>query len=117
MRRLAASAIGKLAGLVADPQSAVTALQTLLQDHFPQVRQYTAKALSAFGSAAQCSLSDLRDMATSPAEPQYNNNCAKLAIRLIEEARRIAESQAVQCCQRCGVKLEADEFVRSQKAF
>ena len=117
VRKLAASAIGKLAGLVAEPNAAVQALQLLLQDHFPQVRQYTAKALSAYGGAAQCALSDLRDMAISPVEPQYNNNCAKRAIELIEEARRIAESQAVHCCQRCGVKLEADEFVRSQKAF
>jgi hypothetical protein len=88
-----------------------------LRDPFPQVRQYVAKAIGAYGADAQSALSDLRDMAVSPAEPPYNNNCAKRAIELIEEARRIAESQAVHCCQRCGVKLEADEFVRSQKAF
>ncbi len=116
VRKLAASAIGKLASLV-EGQTAVRALQPMLRDPFPQVRQYVAKALSAYGADAQNALSDLRDMAISPAEPQYNNNCAKRAIEIIEEARRIAESQAVHCCQRCGVRLEADEFVRSQKAF
>ncbi len=116
VRKLAASAIGKLAGL-ADAAQAVFALIPLLRDPFPQVRQYVAKAIGAYGADAQSALSDLRDMAVSPAEPPYNNNCAKRAIELIEEARRIAESQAVHCCQRCGVKLEADEFVRSQKAF
>jgi len=116
VRKLAASAIGKLAGL-ADAETAVKALIPLLRDSFPQVRQYTAKAIGAYGAEAHSALSDLRDMAISPVEPQYNNNCAKRAIELIEEARRIAESQAVHCCQRCGVKLEADEFVRSQKAF
>ncbi len=116
VRRLAASAIGKLAGL-ADSRAAVSALQPMLQDHFPQVRQYAAKALGVYGAAAQSVLPDLRDMAISPVEPPYNNNCAKRAIELIEEARRIEESQAVHCCQRCGVQLESDEFVRSQKAF
>jgi hypothetical protein len=116
VRRLAASAIGKLAGFV-DGQTAVSALQPMLQDHFPQVRQYAAKALGAYGATAKSVLSDLRDMAISPVELPYNNNCAKRAIELIEEARRIEESQAVHCCQRCGVKLAADEFVSSQKAF
>lgn len=116
VRKLAASAIGKLGGL-ADAEQAVSALIPLLRDHFPQVRQYTAKAIGAYGAGAHSALSDLRDMAISPVEPGYNNSCAKRAIELIEEARRIAESQAVHCCQRCGVKLEHDEFLRSQKAF
>jgi hypothetical protein len=116
VRKLAASAIGKLAGL-ADANRAVSTLVPLLHDPFPQVRQYTAKALGAYGAAAFDALPDLRDMAVSPVEPPYNNNCAKRTIELIEEARRIAESQAIHCCQRCGVKLEHDEFVRSQKAF
>jgi len=116
VRKLAASAIGKLAGL-ADAKQAVAALIPLLHDPFPQVRQYTAKAIGAYGAAAHEALSDLRDMAVSPVEPPYINNCSKRAIELIEEARRIAESQAVHCCQRCGVKLEHDEYVRSQQAF
>jgi hypothetical protein len=116
VRRLAASAIGKLAGLP-DSKSAVAALQLLLQDSYPQVRQYAAKALSAYGAGAKCALADLRDMAISPVEKEYNNNCAKCAIEIIEEASRIEERQAEHCCQRCGVKLEPDEYVRSQKAF
>jgi len=116
VRRLAASAIGKLAGL-ADSVAAVAALQPLLRDDFPQVRQYTAKALGCYGSAAKGVLADLRDMAISPVEKEYNNNCAKQAIELIEEASRITERQAVHCCRRCGVKLEPDEYIRSHKAF
>ena len=116
VRRLAVSAIGKLAGL-ADAAMAVSALVPMLRDAKPQVRQYVARALSAHGIAAKCALADLRDMAISPVEKEYNNNGAKRAIELIEEASRIAERQAVHCCQRCGVELEHDEFVRSQKAF
>lgn len=116
VRRLAASAIGKLAGL-ADAKNAVTALQPLLQDSYPQVRQYAAKALGCYGSAAKVALADLRDMAISPVEKEYNNESAKKAIEVIEEASRIKEKQAVHCCQRCGVKLESDEYIRSHKAF
>jgi hypothetical protein len=116
VRRLAASAIGKLAGL-ADAKSAVAALQSLLQDSHPQVRQYAAKALGVYGTVARCVLADLRDMAISPVEKEYNNESAKKAIELIEEAGRIEEQQAEHCCKRCGVKLEPDEYVRSHKAF
>jgi len=116
VRRLAASAIGKLAGLV-DPDVAVSALVPMLRDAKPQVRQYAASAVSAFGSAAKSALPDLRDMAISPVEKEYNNTGAKRAIGVIEEASRIAEKQAVHCCQRCGVKLEHDEFTRSHQAF
>ncbi|MCF7817429.1 MAG: HEAT repeat domain-containing protein [Kiritimatiellales bacterium] len=116
VRRLAASAIGKLAGL-ADAEKAVSALVPMLRDAKPQVRQYAARALSAYGNMAKCALPDLRDMAISPVEQEYNNHGAKRAIEVIEEASRIEERQAVHCCQRCGVELEADEFARSQKAF
>lgn len=116
VRRLAASAIGKLAGLVA-AEAAVSALVPMLRDPKPQVRQYAASALSTFGSAAKSALPDLRDMAIRPIEKEYNNTGAKRAIGVIEEACRIAERQAVYCCQRCGVRLEHDEYVRSHKAF
>lgn len=116
VRRLAASAIGKLAGL-AEAREAVAALLPLLQDRHPQVRQYSVKALKVYGVAARGALPDLRDMAISPVEKDYNQRDAKLAVETIEEALRIAEAQTVHCCQRCGVRLEADEYVRSQKAF
>lgn len=116
VRRLAASGIGKLAGL-GDAKKAISALVPMLRDAKPQVRQYATRALSAYGSEAKPALPDLRDMAISPVEKEYNNNGAKRAIGIIEEASRIEERQATHCCQRCGVELEADEFARSQKAF
>lgn len=115
VRKLAASAIGKLAQL-ADAQQAVNTLQPLLRDDFPQVRQYTAKALSAYGKDAIQALSDLRDMAVNPAETQYNQNGAKRATETIEEARQIEERRAEHCCQRCGVKLEHDEETEALSA-
>lgn len=116
VRRLAVSAIGKLAGL-ADARDAVPALQARLLDAHPQVRQYAIKALSAYGVAASPALSDLEDMAKNPIEKEYNRNDAAKAIEIIREAMRIAEKQAVHLCQRCGAQVATDEFARSQKAF
>jgi hypothetical protein len=36
---------------------------------------------------------------------------------MINTAVEIEERQAVHCCQRCGVELQHDEYVRSQRAF
>jgi hypothetical protein len=116
VRRLAVSAIGKLAGL-ADARDAVPALQARLLDAHPQVRQYAIKALSAYGTAASPALSDLEDMAKNPIEKEYNRNDAAKAIGIIREAMRITEEQAVHLCQRCGAQVATDEFARSQKAF
>ncbi len=116
VRRLAVSAIGKLAGLV-DPRDAVPALQARLLDPHPQVRQYAIKALSAYGVAASSAVPDLEDISRNPIEKAYNRNDALKAITIIREAMRIAEEQAVHLCQRCGVQVATDEFARSQRAF
>lgn len=116
VRRLAVSAIGKLAGLV-DTRDAVPALQARLLDPHPQVRQYAIKALSAYGTAASAALGDLEDMVKTPIEKEYNRHDAAKAIEIIREAVRIAEEQAVHLCQRCGTQVATDEFARSQRAF
>lgn len=116
VRRLAASAIGKLAGL-ADARDAVPALLGRLTDAHPQVRQYAIKALSAYGTHASVALGDLEDMARNPIEKDYNRRDATNAMAIIREATRIAEEQAVHLCQRCGATVATDEFARSQRAF
>lgn len=116
VRRLAASALGKLAGVVpASP--AVEALHPLLRDRHPQVRQYAAKALGSFGAAAKLALPDLRDLYANPAERDYVKRSVLAAGKLIREAADIAAKTVLHYCQRCGVELAADEYVRSRKAF
>ncbi len=116
VRRLAASAIGKLAEIVS-VDAAVFALHPLLQDAHPQVRQYSAKALGAFGAAAKDVLPDLRDLHKSPVEKDYVKRSVLTAGKTIRAAVEIAERSVVHCCRRCGVELEHDEYIRSQKAF
>ena len=116
VRRLAASALGKLSEIV-PAAPAVAALHPLLQDDHPQVRQYAAKALGVFGAASKDTLSDLRDLYKSPVEKDYVKRSVLTAGKLIRTAVELAERQAVHTCRRCGVQLEHDEYVRSQKAF
>ena len=115
-RRLAASALGKLSGIV-DSAASVDLLRPLLADRHPQVRQYAAKALGAFGAAAAAALPDLRDLFRNPAEKDYVKRSVEAAGKTIREAVRIAEVRAVRLCRRCGVQVSADEFARSHKAF
>lgn len=116
VRRLAASALGKLAGIV-PAVSAVRVLHPLLQDTHPQVRQYAAKALGAFGADAKDVLPDLRDLYRSPMEKDYVKRSVVAAGKLIREAIDIRERQTTHNCRRCGVELEHDEYARSQKTF
>jgi DNA-directed RNA polymerase subunit RPC12/RpoP len=89
----------------------------MLSDPHPQCRQYAAKALSAFGAAAEASLPDLRDLYRNPAEKDYVKRSVVTAGKAIREATRIAERQAVHQCGRCSKTVEADEYARSQRAF
>ena len=81
------------------------------------MRQYSAKALGVFGATSKPALSDLRDLYRNPVEKNYVKRSVVAAGKLIRAAVEIKEKQAIHCCQRCGVKLEHDEFVRSQRAF
>jgi hypothetical protein len=118
VRRLAASAIGKLSGFGADPQAAVAALAPLaLKDPHPQVRQYALKALKAFGTAAQSYLNDLRDTAANPTAKDYVRTAASSAAEAIAESVRIRDGSAVHPCFRCSRPVSADEYARAQKMF
>ncbi len=117
-RRLAASAMGKLAWLGVDQAAAVAALAPVAHsDPHAQTRQYAIKALKAYGAVAKACLADLRDMAANPGEKEYIRRDAAVAVEFIEEAIRVEAAAAVQRCQRCSTKVTAEEFARSNQAF
>jgi hypothetical protein len=116
VRRLAASALGKLAGIV-PPAEVVRVIAPLLQDAHPQVRQYTAKALGACGIHAEDCLPDLRDLWRNPNEKDYVKRSVERAGKAIREAMRIRDELAVHVCRRCGGRVDPDEYARSWKAF
>ncbi|MEK7308726.1 MAG: helicase C-terminal domain-containing protein, partial [Nitrospirota bacterium] len=73
-RRLAASALGKLARFKPEIYEAVEALENLLNDEKPQVRQYAMKAIAKIGKVKHERLKAVID---NPLEKEYNVSLAK----------------------------------------
>ncbi len=114
--RLAISALGKLAG-VANPNEVIPLLLWCLKNSSAQVRQYTMKALMAYGANAQPALNDLCDITNNATEKDYNTQQALKSIAVIEKAVEIRNHQLERKCRQCGVNVSAGEYARSQKAF
>lgn len=118
VRRLAASAMGKLAWMGVNQAKATLALDWISRkDPHSQTRQYAIKALKAYGCASKEYLHDLRDIAANPAEKEYIRRDAASAADFIEEAVRIKAADSEHHGQRCNAKLSAEEFARSNQAF
>ena len=118
VRRLSASAIGKLAQFGADPKAAVPALAPVaLRDPHPQVQQYALKALKACGAAAREHLHDLDDLTVNERAKDYVRRAAHSAATAIREAVRLEAEGARHKCIRCGRETAPDEHTRSQQAF
>jgi len=118
VRRLAASAIAKLAGFGADPNAAVEALAPIaLRDPHPQAQQYALKALKCYGAAGREHLHDLDDLAVNQCAKDYVRRAAHSAAEAIREAIRIKQEAARPKCIRCGRETTVDEHARSRQAF
>lgn len=118
VRRLAASALGKLSGMGVDRAAAVAALAPVARhDPHGQTRQYAIRALKSYGPDARGCLDDLRDLALNPTEKDYVRRDAAAAAEFIEEAVRIEEGRARSRCQRCSAPVTAEEYARSGQAF
>jgi hypothetical protein len=118
VRRLAASAIGKLASFGADASAALQALVPVaLRDPHPQAQQYALKALKNYGAAARDHLPDLDDLAANERAKDYVRRAAHSAAEAIREALRLEQAGARHKCVRCGREVTAEEHTRSQQAF
>jgi len=118
VRRLAASAIGKLAAFGADAPSAVQALAPVaLRDPHPQAQQYALKALKGYGAAARQHLRDLDDLAVNERAKDYLRRAAHSAVEAIRDGVRLEQAGARHKCVRCDRETSAEEHARSQQAF
>ncbi len=118
IRRLAASALGKLAGFGADAATAVPALAPIaLRDPHPQAQQYALKALKCYGAAAQPHLHDLDDLAANEHAKDYVRRAAHSAAAVIRESVRLTDAAAVHRCARCHRPVSPEEHARSRQAF
>ncbi len=118
IRRLAASAIGKLASFGADAHSAVQALAPVaFRDPHPQAQQYALKALKVYGAAAGEHLHDLDDLAVNDSAKDYVRRAAHSAAEAIRDAVRLEQEGARHKCVRCGRETSPEEHARGQQAF
>jgi hypothetical protein len=118
VRRLAASALGKLADFGADAAVAVRALAPVaLQDPHPQAQQYALKALKAYGAKARDYLHDLDDLSANAKATDYVRRAAHSAAAAIREAIRLETQNAHPKCARCGREVTPDAHARSREAF
>jgi hypothetical protein len=118
VQRLAASAIGKLAGFDAAAATAVAALAPLaLRGRHPQTQQYALRALKAYAAHAHEHLHDLRDLANSPAQRDYVRAAALTTVESIEQAVRDGDVGVEHRCQRCHVAVTQEEHRHAQASF
>ena len=118
VRRLAASALAKLADFGADPVSAVAALAPVaLKDPHPQAQQYALKALKSYGAASSSHLHDLDDLAANERMKDYVRRAANSAAVAIRQAVQDAKAGEVHRCARCNSEVRQEDHARSQQAF
>ena len=113
VRRLAASALGKMAPEKPAAQAFLLSLaEVAAKDPHPQVRQYAAKAIGRYADndmAALC-LDKLKDVAREEAAPNYVRTAAAETVSLIEDAQTRKASLAQQWCSRCRRVINEAEY-------
>lgn len=118
IRRLSASAIGKLAAAGADADMALAALLPAARhDRHPQVQQYAIKAIKVYGAAAEPCLTVLEEISANPSFKDYVRQTAASAIGAICEEIRHREERAERKCSRCNQPVALDEYERSTRMF
>ena len=118
VRRLAASAMGKLAETRPAATLVVAALlPPATSDPHPQVRQYALKALARYPLEAGVHLDRLQDVARNATLPSYVRTAAAEAVAAVETALREKEAARRHVCARCGQEVAADEFMRAMDQF
>ena len=113
VRRLAASALGKMAPEKPAAQAFLLSLaEPAANDPHPQVRQYAAKAIARYAEndmAALC-LDKLKDVARDETVPNYVRSAAAETVALIEEAQKRKASLTHQWCSRCRRVISEVEY-------
>ncbi len=113
VRRLAASALGKMAPEKPAAQAFLFSLaEVAAQDPHPQVRQYAAKAIGRYAEndMAALYLDKLKDVARDETAPNYVRSAAAETVALIEEAQKRKASLAHQWCSRCRRVISEAEY-------
>ena len=118
VRRLTASALGKLAERRCGTHSTLFSLLRLAQeDPNPQVRQYALRAIPKHGELAIPLLDDLRDIARDESEIGYVRTAAADAIAFLQGLNRSRIARGDHWCRRCKRVISEDDYITSVNRF
>lgn len=118
VRRLAASALGKLAtSILESPLVAAHLARTANGDPAPQVRQYALKALGKYPKSAIPYLDEMRDIARDPTQKEYVREAAAATVSTAQEANRKDLATKFHWCTRCRRKISESEYMAGMESF
>ena len=118
VRRLAASALGKLAP--AGPPADLflgDLLRLATSDENTMVRQYAVKAIGKYADFADSCLDRLKDIAREEGAKGYLRSAAAEAIAAIQSAHRRRIGRLHHWCERCRRVVSEEEYLRSMEQF
>ena len=111
VRRLSASALGKLAPLRPPYPAILPALLILAEDDpKPQVRQYAVKAIGRYAEFAVDCLDPLKDVARDESAPEYVRTAAAEVVASIQESHRSTLARKHHFCTRCKRIITEPEY-------
>lgn len=111
VRRLSASALGKLAPLRPPYPAILPALLSLAEDDpKPQVRQYAVKAIGCYAEFAIDCLDTLKDVARDESAPEYVRTAAAEVVASIQECHRSTLARKHHFCTRCKRIITEPEY-------
>lgn len=118
VRRLAASALGKMAPERPDARAFVRRLgEMALSDAHPQVRQYAAKAIARYPREGIFVIDQLKDAARDETAPAYVRTAAAEAVAAIQTANRARIALAQHWCTRCKRIVDEATFEQSMERW
>ncbi len=118
VRRLAASALGKMAPEHPSNSSFLPVLARLAHgDPHPQVRQYAAKAIKRYASDAFLLLDTLKDVARDETAPQYVRTAAADAVAEIQSEHRKKFARSHHWCTRCRKVISQEEYLAAMERW
>lgn len=113
VRRLAASAAGKIAERHKDTALSVNLLSLAEKDPAPQVRQYALKALAKCPQRIMGPIGNIKDLARDTTQPDYVRRAAAELIAAVDECERKREGLRNDICNRCRRHISAEESRKS----
>jgi len=117
VRRLAASALGKMAPERPSTEFLPRLAELAKGDAHPQVRQYAAKAIGKYPKEALVVLDDLKDVARDETAPAYVRTAAAEAVAAVQEAHRARVARTHHWCSRCKRIIDEAQYEHAMERW